>query len=246
MSLPQPDYAEITRDDPNPLKRWLQSKRLRDAVAMLGRRKPERVVDYGAGDGELAHEIRKRHPASDIISFEPSPQLFAQAEAHIGKLKRLRLVQAATDIHDDWADAIFCLEVFEHLPPEETEAALDQMARILKPGGTLIIGVPVETGAVALFKGWFRSRRRKDDFDADPERIRQAASGDIRFERFRAMITEDMGYYPHHLGFDYRVLLTRLRERFEWQRVWPSPFLLLPPEFNSELTVQLTKPEVKI
>lgn len=239
-----PDYATLTRDDPNPLKRFLQGKRLRDAVGLLGRWVPRDVVDYGAGDGELARVLRHRYPDVSIAAFEPTPALFAQAEANLRDLSAVRLVAEAAHIPSASADAIFCLEVFEHLPPLETATALDHITRILKPDGVLIIGVPIEIGLAARFKGAFRRLRRNGDFDTDRARIAEAAKGHITFERFKAEIAPGLAYYPHHLGFDYRNLLKDLEARFVIDRIWPSPFLLLPPELNSELTLRVFKDAV--
>ncbi|MFT3997406.1 MAG: class I SAM-dependent methyltransferase [Asticcacaulis sp.] len=239
MSL-QPDYASITRRDPNPVKRWLQNRRLTDALSLLGGRRPAVSIDYGAGDGELARLLRQAVPEGEVICFEPSVQLLAQAQAHVGGLAGVKLTAEVAGLPDACADAIFCLEVFEHLPPEETEAALAQMARLLKADGVLIIGVPVETGPVARVKGWFRGLRR-DDFDTDEGRITQAARGQIAFERFRVDFEGGGGYYPHHLGFDHRVLLKALDARFIRKTSHPGPFPVLPVEWNSELTLLLTK-----
>jgi SAM-dependent methyltransferase len=239
MSL-QPDYASITRDDPNAFKRFLQHKRLNDALGLLKARRPALSIDYGAGDGELARLLRLMCPAGEVVCFEPSAQLRAQAVAHISALSGISLTAHVTNVADGCADAIFCLEVFEHLPPQETTEAIDHMHRLLKPDGVLIVGVPVETGPVARLKGWFR-RRRRVDFDTDAQRIAQAARGDIRFERLRVDFEGGGGYYPHHLGFDYRDLLRRLATRFVIETRRSSPLALLPPEWNSELNLLLRK-----
>ncbi|BEV11200.1 class I SAM-dependent methyltransferase [Asticcacaulis sp. DW145] len=239
MSL-QPDYASITRDDPNAFKRFLQHKRLNDALGLLKARRPALSIDYGAGDGELARLLRLMCPAGEVVCFEPSAQLRAQAVAHIGALSGISLKADVMNVADGCADAIFCLEVFEHLPPQETTEAIDHMHRLLKPDGVLIVGVPVETGPVARLKGWCR-RRRRVDFDTDAQRIAQAARGDIRFERLRVDFEGGGGYYPHHLGFDYRDLLRRLATRFVIETRRSSPLALLPPEWNSELNLLLRK-----
>lgn len=62
---------------------------------------------------------------------------------------------------------VFCLEVFEHLPSEETTDALRQIYDLLRPDGKLIIGVPVEVGVPALYKVIFRMSRKYGGFDAN-------------------------------------------------------------------------------
>ncbi|ESQ79779.1 bifunctional 2-polyprenyl-6-hydroxyphenol methylase/3-demethylubiquinol 3-O-methyltransferase UbiG [Asticcacaulis sp. YBE204] len=234
------DYAALTRNDPNPVKRYLQARRLKDALDLLGHRHGRQFVDYGAGDGELVRHLKHRRPEAVTICFEPWSLLSHACRHNIEDLSATTLVETADDVPDGFADAIFCLEVFEHLPAEEIETALHHIARILKHDGVLIVGVPVETGPVARLKGWFRGLRR-NDFDTDPDRIAQAARGDIRFERFRMDLGNGGGYYPHHLGFDYRDLLRAVDSRFVVRKRQSSPFGWLPPEVNSELNLLLTK-----
>ena len=42
---------------------------------------------------------------------------------------------------DDTADVLVCLHIFEHL--SKTETTLAELARVVKPGGVLLIGTPV-------------------------------------------------------------------------------------------------------
>ena len=43
-------YADLTRRDANPVKRWLQSRRLEDALRLIPS-DAQTVVDFGGGDG---------------------------------------------------------------------------------------------------------------------------------------------------------------------------------------------------
>lgn len=147
----------------------------------------------------------------------------------------------AKDLKGQSADVIFCFEGLEHLPPKPLDEAISNFARLLKPDGVLVVGIPIETGPIAYIKGAFRAQRRPNDFDADPMRIKQAAQGKIAFDRFQAPFGDGLSYYPHHLGFDYRDCLKSFEEDFVITRKMSSPFGLLPPEFNTELTLTLKK-----
>ncbi|CAN7355343.1 class I SAM-dependent methyltransferase [Phenylobacterium sp. LjRoot219] len=232
---PDQSYAALTRNDPNPLKRAVQGRRLVDALRLAADLAPELVVDYGGGDGALCRSVAETWPTARIICFEPAPQLAEQARALLADIAQAEVVETEQLLPDGAADLLFCTEVFEHLPPPETERALNEIARILKSGGRALIGVPVEIGPPALAKGLFRAVRRPGDFDGAPGAILQASLCRPPRPRPQAEISPGRAYYPHHTGFDHRPLVRAVAERFVLERRIGSPFPALPAWLNSEL-----------
>ena len=228
-------YAAITRADPNPLKRWVQGRRLQDALAAARQGPvPRAIVDYGGGDGELLRLAASLWPQAALTCFEPVPSLAEQARANLAATPAAQVVDAEADLAPGSADLVFCTEVFEHLPDPETAAALDRIERTLTPGGRLVIGVPMELWAPALAKGMFRAARRPGDFDGRPAHVLAAAGGRPPSPRPAVEISAGRAYFPHHAGFDHRRLLAAVRTRFDVARVWGSPAALLPTWLNSE------------
>ena len=233
-------YAALTRHDANPIKRWLQERRLRAAIALVPR-EARRIVDYGAGDGEVAARLAAARPGLEVICFEPTPEIHAEAVVRLAGLERVRLSADEAALPEGWADVVLCLEVFEHLPAVETEAALERMARVLAPGGRLICGVPVEVGPPALAKGLFRRVRRADDYDGDLSRIARAALGRPPADRPVKDLAPGRAYHVHHLGFDHRRLVERLARRFRIERRRGSPFGSPLSLVNAELYIVAVK-----
>jgi SAM-dependent methyltransferase len=233
--LSGPSYAALTRDDPNPLKRAVQSRRLADALRLARDLQPGLIIDYGAGDGALCRFAAEIWPAAQHICFEPAPQLAAEARALLASTPQATVVTEETALPSGVADLVFCTEVFEHLPAPETICALDEIGRILKPGGRAIIGVPVEIGPPALPKGVFRALRRPGAFDARPAAIARALFGRAPHTRPADEISAGRAYYPHHLGFDHRPFARALAQRFEIEARAGSPFPALPAWLNSEV-----------
>jgi SAM-dependent methyltransferase len=233
-----PSYAALTRDDPNPLKRAVQGRRLADALRLARDLSPGLVVDYGGGDGALCRSAAVLWPQARLICFEPAPQLAAEARTLLAGVARAEVQEAEAALPAASADLVFCTEVFEHLPPAETDRALDEIARILKPGGRAVIGVPVEIGPPALAKGVFRALRRPGEFDARPGTVLQALAGRPPRPRPLAEISAGRAYYPHHAGFDHRPLVGEISRRFDLERCAGSPFPALPAWLNSELYVR--------
>jgi SAM-dependent methyltransferase len=89
-----------------------------------------RVLDVGCGhmpfrSSVLAHA--QRYEGLDVEARVPGVD-------HIGD------AQSMTGIQDQAYDTVICLEVLEHLP--QPERALSEIARVLRPGGTLVLTVP--------------------------------------------------------------------------------------------------------
>ena len=236
-------YARLTRNDPNPLKRWLQRRRLDDAIKAAWPGEPLCVVDYGGGDGALTAMAAEQWPDAELVCFEPAPQLAAEARALLAGVEQAEVLQSTAEIPDGTADLVLCTEVFEHLPQAQTEAALAEIDRILMPGGRVVIGVPVEIGPPALFKGLFRMVRRPGAFDAHPGHVLAAALGRPPRARPEEEIAPGLPYFPHHMGFDYRALYGALAARFGLEAVAGSPFPRLPLAFASEVYFTAVKPD---
>lgn len=221
----------------------MQRRRLADALARVpGEFSPRRIIDFGGGDGELAARAAARWPGARVTCFEPWPQMADQAQARLAGLANATVARDEAALSPG-ADLVFCTEVFEHLPPAETDRALDEIDRLLAPGGRLVVGVPVEVGPVALLKGAFRALRRPGDFDGRWPAILAAARGRPPSERFTAELAPGRAYHPHHLGFDHRALRRRLAERFGPVRLTGSPLALAPVLLNSEAYMTATKPQ---
>lgn len=234
-------YAELTHASSNPLKRWFQQRRLNDALRLAGAGRLLRAVDYGAGDGEFAARFMRSHPGAEVICFEPASALREQLAERIASLHGIRVVSRAEALPDGWAQVLFCLEVFEHLPEQETETALREIARVLGPDGALIVGVPVEIGPMALAKAVFRRFSRPGDADSRWPDVLAAALGRPSPTRPLVPLGDGLAYHGFHLGFDHRRLLSRLRERFSIERLVGSPFGLGPILMNTEIYVQARK-----
>ena len=237
-------YADITVRDPNPIKRWLQRRRFRDALAILydaDSAKSLKILDFGGGDGELFFQLLQRHPNVCVCLYEPNLSLLNEAKGKLSAWEDVYFTSDIGSVDKESFDYVYCLEVFEHLPLEPTRQAISLIYESLKPGGFAIVGVPHELFAPALLKGLFRMFRRYGEFDARFSTIARAAIGWPPQDRPVAEIFQGFSYYFHHLGFDYRQLERCLIERFELVSKWFSPARILGPLLNSEVYFLLRK-----
>jgi SAM-dependent methyltransferase len=230
-------YASLTRADPNPIKRWFQRRRLEDAFRSIAGLDPQLIVDYGGGDGATSAMAIAQWPLCRVICFEPTSFFAEEASQLLAALPQAAVVTDEGEIGDGCADVVLCMEVLEHLPEAETQRVLQEIARILKPDGLIVVGVPVEVGLPALPKGIFRFSRRRGQFDANLGLIAAAVLGRPPVDRETLEIAPGRFYYAHHLGFDHRRLMTKIERWFDIMQIYGSPLPWVPPSLNSEIYV---------
>ena len=102
----------------------------------------ERVLDVGCGSGAVTREIARRvGPAGRAVGLDPSPALLAVARelahgAGLGDRVDFREGDALRlPFPDRSFDATVCVTALSHIP--QGEAAIPEMARVLRPGGRL-------------------------------------------------------------------------------------------------------------
>ena len=221
------NYSDLTFNDKNPIKGWLHRRRLVVAIRLANKMpKPQVILDFGSGDGEMCKHIVKYYPSAKIICYEPAPEFMLQAKENLAHLKQIIYCTDINDIELHSIDLLFCLEVLEHLPPKETDVALNQIDSLLSKNGSAIVGVPVEVGLPALYKGIFRMYRRYGYFDAKPKLVFLSTFGFPPKERPIMDIASGFPYYRQHMGYDFRKLRSLLQKRFNLKcvsRLWINP-----------------------
>ncbi|MGF1456081.1 MAG: methyltransferase domain-containing protein [Alphaproteobacteria bacterium] len=101
----------------------------------------EAVVDIGAGTGLMAHEMGHLvGPAGQVAGVDRSAAMLHVAAERCADLAQVRFDvgdACALPLPDGSMDAAVSMQVHEYVP--DTEAALAEIFRVLKPGGRLSI-----------------------------------------------------------------------------------------------------------
>jgi len=232
----QSHYANITFNDRNGIKRWLQRKRLTESLRLVGPTfQPNCIVDYGAGNGELIKTLATLYPAAKIICFEPTTNLMEEAKKNLNGIPNIIFTETVETIAASSVDLLFCLEVFEHLPSKETEDAFSVFKRILSDRGKIVIGLPIEVGIPSLYKGLFRMVRRFGAYDARIGNILRSFAYLPPRHRPCGEIAPGFSYHFDHMGFDYRAFKADLRKHFVIDRMEGGPFPAFGALFNPEI-----------
>jgi Methyltransferase domain. len=234
-------YADITTNDRNPIKRWLQNRRLDDALVPLRHHDAQSsasALDFGGGDAELSRRFLERFPQGSAACYEPSDKIRTEATA-VGASTRVQVVSDLAELAGRRFEIVTCCEVFEHLPPEQTALALEQIRSLLTASGVLVIGVPNEIYLVGLLKGLFRMTRRFGAYDARWDTVISSALGRPKANR-PVLDIEGMPFIYPHTGFDFRALKRKVREAgYQVTDTYGSPFRMGPSFINSEVYLVL-------
>jgi ubiquinone/menaquinone biosynthesis C-methylase UbiE len=99
------------------------------------------IVDLGCGDGIVSKEILNINPNARYIGLDVSEVALGIASNRLPGVEFYKInSDGKLPLENDLADFVFTSEVIEHV--YDTEYAFSEMARILKPGGRLLLTTP--------------------------------------------------------------------------------------------------------
>ncbi|WP_079664088.1 class I SAM-dependent methyltransferase [Streptomyces sp. 3214.6] len=136
------------------------------AVGDLGLREGDRVLDAGCGTGRALTPLRAAvGPSGVVIGADLTPAML-EAAVRAGRDRDGHLVLAdvaALPLRSVSLDAVFGAGLIAHLPrPAEN---LRELARVVRPGGTLALFHPIGRAALAARQG---RRITPEDLRAEP------------------------------------------------------------------------------
>lgn len=174
------------------------------------------VLEIGPGDMGYLKHLTSAPAVMDLVDVDASMLCMAREKvARLGIPHREHLLEARSGarlpMKDGSVDMVLSFFVFEHVYP--VQALLDEICRVLKPGGVLLGGIPCE-GGVAWGLGRLLTTRRW-----------YRAHSDIDFDK--VICWEHPNFADHILN-----TLGKVFEQ-EWLRFWP----LCVPVIDLNLTV---------
>jgi SAM-dependent methyltransferase len=112
---------------------------------------PGKILDVGCGSGWFLEKMKSK--GWEVTGVEPS-----DAAGKLGRSRGLRIITGTLEeagLPSDHFDYVRANHSFEHMP--DPNHALDEMRRLLRPKGKLLIGVPNFDGLVprAFGKYWW-------------------------------------------------------------------------------------------
>lgn len=237
-------YARMHRGSRSRPIAWSHRRRFEVGLRLAARFAGGRLLDYGCGDGAF---LRLLMAGPHVPAAAVGADLDAQADDCRVRLRAdPRLTFARTSALDpvaeaDRVDALVCMEVLEHVV--DRGPVFDHWVRLVRPGGGLLVGVPVETGPAVVLNqlgrrvaGW----RGIGDYPGVAPYTRPKVFWSLTDGR-RPNVTRPTNTGPDgrpshcHKGFDWRVLRDALAARFELERTVGSPVGWRPPGLGSRV-----------
>jgi len=154
---------------PSRIIRWLFHERLRQALLLTRYlEKRESCLDVGCGGGALFPSLSSGF--RKVIALDRDIETAVRIRDEL-KLTNIRLVKGdlfTVDMHREFFDAIFALDVVEHL--DNVGEAIYRFAQWLNHGGLLIICIPTENYIYRIGRKVFGFIRPSDHHFVQPMR----------------------------------------------------------------------------
>jgi 2-polyprenyl-3-methyl-5-hydroxy-6-metoxy-1,4-benzoquinol methylase len=229
---------------PDPLTAWSHTRRFDAAVSLCRGFAGKRILDYGCGDGTfLALTMMNGAAPAAAVGAERFGYTVDECRERFLSEPRISFVEIASLDSPDHArryDAVFCMEVLEHVFDWEPELA--RLSRLLSPGGTLVVSVPVEIGVPVIIKqivrtvaGWRHVGYYPGTTPYSWRELAAAVFAGATQHVERPVLDVGDGPCHDHKGFNWRVLRERLTRQFEVTRVVASPFSWLGPGLATQV-----------
>ena len=250
--LEQGYYAKKQLFSKSGIIRWSHRARFENAVAKSADFSGLKVLDYGCGDATyFAMLLSSGHAPAAMVGAEIDSNLVELGRKRFASHPEISFVLQSDlkgPAHQGAYDAVVCMEVFEHLV--DPDHFLELLHGFLKPGGRLLLSVPVEIGLPVLVKqtvrkvaGW----RKIGDYASTlpytwAELFRSVFAGPEQ-HIVRPRHPTGGGFEVHcHKGFNWRNLQRRIEKRFHLRSVSGSPVSWLPSLLASQVWFEAEKP----
>lgn len=193
-------WNEVLRT--HPALNYEQQERSRAVLQLLRARRGDTILDIGCGN------------ARDIISILRASATVVGVDLSQGMIDQARQDLASAGYHDvrlevgdatrlrfpaESFESILCSEVIEHI--SNTDQAVSEMHRVLKPGGRLIISTPNRRSWYGFdrYVLWSRILRRKWNHPFDNWRTMRELSSLLERHGFEMVSQRTVCYLPGFL-----------------------------------------------
>jgi len=146
--LPAKEYVVVNRDDPIRFYHWPvigKMYRRRVELGLADCKGGERILEVGFGAGVTFLSLGEKY--KEIYGLDLTANV-DQVEALFEAKGVKTFLQNGNVLNmpypDSFFDTVLLISIFEHLKPNEQLKAFQEIWRVLRPGGQVVYGVPIE------------------------------------------------------------------------------------------------------
>ena len=176
--LPMKEYVGVNREDPIRFYYWPVIGRYycqRVELCLNECSGGRRILEIGFGTGltflNLREVYQEIHGLDLTADIDQVAQKFKEKGVQV-TLKRGNVLDMPYP--DEYFDTVLLISILEHLQPKDLLDACLEIKRVLRPGGQVVIGVPVERPMMAALFRLMGVDIREHHFSTDIEIIRAA------------------------------------------------------------------------
>ena len=115
-----------------------------------------RLLDVGCGTGRFLDSLKQVWPRLPTLGLDMSEPYVKHARHHLKRWSRINLTVGkaeALPVPDESQDAVTSIFVFHELPPKVRRIVFRECARVLKPGGRLVLVDSLQRGDQPDYEG---------------------------------------------------------------------------------------------
>lgn len=133
-----------------PFRVYLEEKNLIHLISQV------KVLDLAAGTGSFSAELKNNYPDIHLTLNDLSPYYLKKARKRLTNYYRTDFVEANAEklpFKDASFDVVVCIYLFHELPRRVRLVVMNEIRRVLKPGGLFIFEDSIQLGDLAGFDG---------------------------------------------------------------------------------------------
>jgi ubiquinone/menaquinone biosynthesis C-methylase UbiE len=201
--LPRGSYVGVNHDDPIRFYYWpilggMYRRRIEMCLAECTGGK--RVLEIGFGSGLTFMNLREQYQeihGLDLTADAPAVQSAFAARGVVVNLRTGSVLEMP--YAEGQFDTVLLISILEHLKPSQQIQAFSEIRRVLRPGGQVVYGVPVERPLMVWMFRLLGYDIRQHHFSTEQD-VSTAAASLMRKIRLKPMLAT-----PAILGAVYQV-----------------------------------------
>jgi len=240
-------YSEDTVDNKNFFKRFSHKKRFVEAKNFLNKYKSNNeitMLDFGCGNGFFIKYLIENKFQLNFSAYDPVEQQINEMKDlfNSNNIMNVNIFNHYESINNKF-DIICCLETLEHFEEEHQKKLLEQMQKLLKPDGIIIISIPIEVYLSGFIKMILRITMKQSQENTNLKNIFKTLFG-MKIsnpETFnKNYLNTSQEYLNTHVGFYYFNLIKLIKKmNFKIEETRFSPFPFLKSLLNSQIFIKI-------